>query len=342
MKNKFLFSFVVLISALLIFSCEDRLNIKSNLKEIEKGIYRTNDTLAFEYTDKNENINSIKVLINEKEIKGTQAVLDSTLVNLGINYITVVFNYSDNKEKSFERYFTVYSSNQEKKGTYIILEELPHDDKLFTQGLEIHNGILYESAGQYGESKIITRNLNSTKELLSSANDSKIFAEGLTIFNDKVYQLSWKSNTVFVYSLDLKLQEELPYPAQLREGWGICNDGTNFYVSSEEKNPNLTILDSNFKYIKSIPVVGYDKLYLKMNELEFANGKIYANIWQENIIIVIEPKTGEVIETYDFSELVNKNKTNIEGVLNGIAHVKDNQFLVTGKNWKTIYKVILD
>ena len=325
-------------------SCkEGTLAYKSNLDKIEKNEFYLNKLFDVKIFEENQTINSIKVSINDKEIKGTSIKLDSTIVNYGRNFLNVSINYADNKVLTIDRIFTVYSSTPEVKSTYKILQETVHDGAIFTQGFEEENGIIFESAGQKGESRVIKHILGSKKPIQEHLNENDVFGEGLTILNGKVYQLTWQNKKALIYNAsDLKLEKELSYPTELKEGWGICNDGTNFFATGDSTAGCLYNLTPDFKLIKILPIVGNKKIYYQANELEFANGKIYANIWKENIIIVINPKTGQVTNYYDLSEIASKNQTDQENVLNGIAHLSGNTFLITGKNWTKTYKVELN
>lgn len=326
-----------------LFSCKDeKLEFTSNIEKIENNPHYFGETFTVDITDSNLEINSIQLKINDKEVNGKEVFLDSLKANYGTNYLSVVINYNDNKTQTYDYQFSVFSSIKETKKSYKILEELPHDSSIFTQGFEVENGMIYEGAGQRGESKVMKYPLNSTKIISETKNSDDIFGEGITILNGKLYQLTWEENKVLVYNAStLKLDKELPYPTELKEGWGICNDGKHLFVTGDSTAGSLYKLDENFKFLKVLPIVGNSKIYFKANELEFANGKIYANIWEENIIIEINPKTGQVINYYDFTEIVDKNKTSRETVLNGIAHISENTFLITGKNWSKMYKVEL-
>lgn len=326
-----------------LFSCKDeRLKFKSNIEQIETNPHYFGETFVVDISDANLNINSINLKINDKEIKGKEVFLDTLKANYGTNYLSVLINYEDNKTQTYDYQFSVFSSIKETKKNYKILEELPHDGSVFTQGFEIENGSIYEGSGQEGESKVMKYPLNSTKIISETKNSNDVFGEGITILNRKLYQLTWKNQKAFVYdATTLKLEKELPYPMELKEGWGICNDGKHLFVTGDSTAGSLYQLDENFKLIKMLPIVGNNKIYFKANELEYANGKIYSNIWEENIIIEINPKTGQVTNYYDFSEIVEKNKTSRESVLNGIAHISANTFLITGKNWSKMYKVEL-
>jgi glutamine cyclotransferase len=341
LKNYLKFALIVL--GCIIYSCKDeKLEFTSNIEKIESNPHYFGETFVVEISDANLKINSINLKINDKKIQGKEVSLDSLIANYGTNYLSVLINYEDNKTQTYDYQFSVFSSIKETKKSFKILEELPHDGSIFTQGFEIENGMVYEGSGQEGESKVMKYALNSTKIISETKNSDDVFGEGITILRGKLYQLTWKNKKAFVYDAStLKLEKELSYPMELKEGWGICNDGKYLFVTGDSTAGSLYQLDENFKLLKILPIVGNNKIYFKANELEFANGKIYANIWEEDIIIEINPKTGQATNYYDFSEIVAKNKTSRESVLNGIAHISGNTFLITGKNWNKMYKVEL-
>ena len=159
------------------------------------------------------------------------------------------------------------------------------------------------------------------------------------IIGDKVYQLTWKSKKGYIYDKSsLKLLSEFAYPNVLGEGWGLTYDGKNLIASDGSKL--LYFLDPNepSKVIKYIAVAGSTQAYDQLNELEYHNGFIYANVWQKPIILKINPANGEVVGTFDFTEITRQNTKGSDDVLNGIAFKGENM-LVTGKNWPKIYEV---
>lgn len=343
MKRLFNVEILFIILMFGLSSCKDKpFSFNSNLDEIESMFFYLSDSLNLNISSSTHKINSIEVLINDIPINFSKKIpLDSTYCLLGINFLFLKINHSDGKQYSMKRIFKIYSSTEEKLRAYKVLQKIPHNQFHFTQGFEVYHSMIYEGVGQYGQSKIIKYTLSDFKLIKEIKNSDDVFGEGITVFHNKIYQLTWRNKKVFIYDLDLNFIREIPYPPQLKEGWGICNDGKQMYISSEERNTNLIVVDQNFKFLKSIPIVGNNKIYFSANELEFSNGKIYANIWKQNIIIVIDPKTGKVTDYYDFTELVNENQIDEESVLNGIAYLSGNIFLIGGKNWKFFYKVEL-
>lgn len=218
------------------------------------------------------------------------------------------------------------------KGTW------PHDTEAFTQGLVVHNGLLFEGTGQEGKSWIgivdVKTGVPDKKIIL----ENKYFGEGITILNNKIYQLTYTTKVGFVY--DLKTFKKLrEFKQPLREGWGITHDQVNLIAS--EGSDKLYFLDTlSLQPVRTLSVKDDRGPVTKLNELEYVDGFIYANIWETNWIVKIDPKTGDVVGRIDLSSLAqNAALRNPEAnVLNGIAyHHGTKLFLVTGKNWPSIY-----
>jgi glutamine cyclotransferase len=220
-----------------------------------------------------------------------------------------------------------------------IVRRFPHNESSFTQGLAFSGEQLYEGTGdpnQSGASLVAKVNLNTGEIGQKIGLDATRFGEGITILGDQIFQLTWLNHKCLVYNKEtLELLKEFDYTT---EGWGICTDGKLLYMSdgSERiyvRNPK------NFDIIKTIEVYTNEFAIPRLNELEFVNGLIYANIWTSNEIAVIDPLSGKVLALIDATNLVNEGKGNGE-VLNGIAyHAKSNKMYVTGKFWPTMFEV---
>lgn len=220
-----------------------------------------------------------------------------------------------------------------------IVRRLPHNESSFTQGLAFSGDQLYEGTGdpnQIGASLVAKVNLNTGEIGQKIGLDATRFGEGITILGDQIFQLTWLNHKCLVYNKEtLELLKEFDYST---EGWGICTDGKVLFMSdgSERiyvRNPK------NFDIIKTIEVYTNEFAIPRLNELEFVNGLIYANIWTSNEIAVIDPLSGKVLALIDATNLVNEGKGNGE-VLNGIAfHAKSNKLYMTGKFWPTMFEV---
>lgn len=218
-----------------------------------------------------------------------------------------------------------------------ILRIIPHDTLAFTQGLVFFNNFLFESNGKYGRSSL--RKLNpSTGEIIEFHNlDQNYFGEGLAASNNRFVQLTWQARTAFIYSHSPITEiDTFRYNGQ---GWGLTHDGNQFIMS--DGSGNLTFRDNNFKKRKSISVTLEGLSIRFLNELEYAQNLIYANVLESDSIFAIDPITGNVKKIIDCSELVKKaNPQNPGYVLNGIAYDSTHTtFYCTGKNWKFMFEV---
>ncbi len=221
-----------------------------------------------------------------------------------------------------------------------VLDSHPHDVSAYTQGLFFHNGDLYETTGQYGESSIRKVDLVSGRPINYVSINKKYFVEGSCVLDGKMYVLTWMENVCFVYDIStLKKICELRNP---REGWGITTDGKSLIMS--DGSTKIYYLDPlTFMEQKSIEVTLNGKKINMINELEFIDGKIWANVYTTDTIIIIDPSNGVVEGIVDCRNLLPyaMRRPNTD-VLNGIAwNGKDQSIYLTGKNWPKIFKVNL-
>ncbi|HEX8176447.1 MAG TPA: glutaminyl-peptide cyclotransferase [Pyrinomonadaceae bacterium] len=224
--------------------------------------------------------------------------------------------------------------------TYEIVETYPHDPKAYTQGLIFHDGMLYESTGQYGESSLRRVELKKGKVKKKIDVPGQYFAEGMTILNGKIYQLTWQQSKGFIYDpKEFKLEGEFHYEG---EGWGLTTDGQSLILS--DGTDRLRFLDpATFRVIKTVNVLNNREPLLDINELEYIHGRIYANVWKMDKIACIDPQTGHVIAWIDLSGLrPEESLGNTENVLNGIAYDSTHDRLyVTGKRWPKLFEIRL-
>jgi glutamine cyclotransferase len=222
--------------------------------------------------------------------------------------------------------------------SYTVLNVYPHDETAFTQGLLFHNGVLYESTGLYGNSSIRRVQLETGKILQIHTLSSDYFGEGITLFDNKIIQLTWLEKKGFVYDKDsFDLLQEFSYPTQ---GWGITNDGNRLLMS--DGTSTLFFLDpETFQKIGEIKVQDSGPV-ARLNELEYIKGKVYANIWLEEKIAIIDPHNGQVEGWINLSGIQNSENRNSDNVLNGIAYdAIDDRLFVTGKRWSQIFEIKL-
>lgn len=224
-----------------------------------------------------------------------------------------------------------------------LLNTYPSDKEVFIQGLELNEkGKLLYSSGLYGKSEIGYLSLTSAKREVVEKLPSDYFGEGMTITPYGVWQLSWQEQTAFLRDVQsLQIQRTAHY---LGEGWGLAYDKTDDVLWLSSGSDRLQKFEpKTFDKKGEINVHYLGQPVSQLNELEFANGFIYANIWHTNYVVKISPKTGEVVKIYDFTTLVQTLKlTDPDDVLNGIAHIENNRFYVTGKRFPVIWEVELE
>jgi glutamine cyclotransferase len=222
--------------------------------------------------------------------------------------------------------------------SYTIVHEYPHDTNAFTEGLMFEDGFLYESTGLYGSSTLRRVDLENGTVLQSHALPDAYFGEGITIVNDTIIQLTWENHTGFVYDKhSFKLLREFSY---LTEGWGITYNGSQLIMS--DGTANLYFLDPvTFQKVGQVEVNDTSPVTM-LNELEYINGKVYANVWQQEKIAIINPQTGRVEGWINLSGIENLQNQDVNNVLNGIAYdANGNRLFVTGKRWPQLFEIKL-
>lgn len=221
-----------------------------------------------------------------------------------------------------------------------VLAKFPHDPAAFTQGLLYADGLFYESAGLYGQSTLRKVDPETGAVLLEKRLDAQYFAEGLALLEGKLYQLTWKENTGFIYDpQDFRQLGTFSYPT---EGWGLTTDGSSLILS--DGSATLYFLDPQTLQTTRALQVNLDGAPLdRLNELEYIRGEIYANIWYKDLIARIDPTSGEVVGVIDCGSLRDgEGAPGPNDVLNGIAYdARGDRLYLTGKNWPWIYEVSL-
>jgi glutaminyl-peptide cyclotransferase len=222
--------------------------------------------------------------------------------------------------------------------TYEVVKVYPHDQNAFTQGLFIEKGVLYEGTGLYGKSTLRRVDLETGNVLQMHALSDEFFGEGITVFGDRIIQLTWQSGKGFVYNKSsFELLHEFEYP---NEGWGITHDGSQLIMS--DGTATLYFLDpETFEKVGQIEVNDNGPV-TNLNELEYINGEIYANIWMETKIAIINPQTGQVTAWIDLTGICSQENNGPNSVLNGIAYdAEDDRLFVTGKLWSQLFEIRL-
>lgn len=244
--------------------------------------------------------------------------------------------FSGNQSETHYARIIVLSDITPTPMTYELIAEYPHRESAFTQGLFFIGDTLVESTGQKGASTLSKLNLSSSEVYSSTPLDNRYFGEGSTIWNNKIFYLTWTSQVGFTYDRNLKKTGQFNYT---HEGWGMTTMGDTLVVS--DGTETIHFLDPrDLSEIGSLEVYDHESKIDSINELEFFNGLIYANIWMKNIIITIDPKTGRVMDVIDMSGLEDQFQSNSADVLNGIAYRSNtDQIFVTGKNWPKLFEV---
>jgi len=241
-------------------------------------------------------------------------------------------------QNTVTRFMIIYSDLVPKKYGYKVIHTFPHNRDAFTQGLVYDKGVLYEGTGQETGSTLREVALETGKVIRQLNLDDSLFGEGITLYHDRIYQVTWKNKIGFVYNKsDFKLINKIYYQT---EGWGLTNiddkivmsDGTNILYFFE---PEM------FTIVKRIEVYDNEKKVDQLNEIEYINGEIWANIWMTDLIARIDPVSGKVLAYIDLKGILPKSDRDAEtDVLNGIAY--DNQgkrIFVTGKRWPKLFEI---
>lgn len=271
--------------------------------------------------------------------KPVSASVDLNNFKLG-NHQIVAKVYHDGQAQTVNYNVVILNDAAPKVYTFNIINEYPHDITSYTQGLEFHDGVLYESTGQYGKSKLRKLDYKTGNVLKNIDLSNSYFGEGLTIINNNIYQLTWQEGQGFVYNLNTFEKTGSFKYGKSKEGWGMCNDGTRIFKSDgTEKiwllNPETLVEESHIEaYTNKSRIVG-------INEMEWIDGKIFANRYQLDGVAIINPENGAIDGVIDFRALkkkVTQHKT--LDVLNGIAYNPETKTIfVTGKHWDKLFEV---
>ena len=342
-----LFAFIVL--GVISTSCKEDENALKNLFSIEnstiKPILKLEESIDLVLQNKEKKtIDSVIYYINDIKIgsvKGNQK-LPFSLSNQKLgNQIIKALVYFEGKNIDITTGFSIFASFEPKILSFKILNTYPHDINAYTQGFEFYNGILLEGTGQYKESTLRKTDYKTGKVIEQIKLEEKYFGEGITVLNDKIYQLTWQEKTGFIYDAKtLKLEKTFSFET---EGWGITNDGEKIYMS--DGSEKIYILNP-----ETLKVEDYINVYTNgakieaVNEMEWINGKIWANIYQKDAIAVINPKTGAVENVINCGELRSKVTQHQElDAFNGIAYnTVTKTYFVTGKNWDKTFEIVVE
>jgi glutamine cyclotransferase len=342
-----LFAFIVL--SVISNSCKDDENALKNLFSIEnatlKPILKLEESVDLVLQNKeNKNIDSVIYYINDIKVgavKGNEK-LPFALKNQKLGNQTIkALVYFEGKSIDISSGFSIYASTEPKILNYKIIKTYPHDINAYTQGFEFYNGVLLEGTGQYSESTLRKTDYKTGKVTEQIKLEDKYFGEGITVLKDKLYQLTWKEKKGFVYdAISFKLEKTFSFET---EGWGITNDGEKLYMSDGTEKIYI-INPETFKVEDFINVYTNGAKIESINEMEWINGRIWANIYQKDAIAVINPKTGAVENVINCADLKTKVTQHPElDAFNGIAYNSSTKtYFVTGKNWDKTFEIVIE
>ncbi|WP_405562529.1 glutaminyl-peptide cyclotransferase [Polaribacter sp. Asnod6-C07] len=338
-------AFVTLLLSFFLFTSCDK-DYKFTLNVTKKNTIKDKITINLK-EENNQQVNSVQFFVNGKEISsdGNSLTLNAADFGVGKHSVSTLAFYPG-KTKKLNNSFEIFADKKPVLYNFEIVNSYPHDTNAFTQGLEYSNGFLYETTGRRGQSTLRKVDIKSGKVLQKIDLDKQFFGEGMTIVNDKVYWLTWEAKKGFVYDLKtFKQESEFKYNKS-KEGWGLTHNDREF-IKSDGSN-KIWFLDLETLNEKRAIQAYTNKLSLKkLNELEWVNGKIYANYWQKPLIAIINPKNGVVDGIINLKGLVKEmEKTqklkDQDDVLNGIAYdAANDKLFVTGKNWGKLFEIKL-
>ncbi len=334
--NKYI-SLVAILLVLFFNSCGSKYKLELH----SPNTIQVNNLLKIEVIEKNGNpIDSVRYSLNGKSIENPESIDLSNNI-LGKQSISATV-YFQGKQKILNNTIYFLAPNPPEIFTYKIINTYPHDSKAFTQGFEYHDGFFYESTGQRGKSTLRKVEMETGKVVKKTDIDPKYFAEGMTILKNKIYQLTWQGNVGFIYDLEtFELQKTFDYN-QSKEGWGLTHN--NESLIKTDGTERIWFLDPETLKEKSfIETYTNKEKAEKLNELEFVNGYIYANLWQQNSILIVNPANGAIEGIVNLNGLQSEaGQSGDDNVLNGIAYDHENDRLfVTGKRWNSVFEIEL-
>ncbi|WP_242528092.1 glutaminyl-peptide cyclotransferase [Allomuricauda sp. CAU 1633] len=288
-------------------------------------------------------ISEVHYYMDGQELPLEDGKLVLNVPTLGSKVLTAKFNIED-QPVEIEEKLRLLAPSAPEIYTYDIINTYPHDPTAYTQGLEFNNGMLYESTGKRGASTVRKVNYETGEVLQKIDMENTVFGEGITILNNQLYQLTWQSGMGYVYNPENLEQIKTFTYGESREGWGLCNDGEKLYKS--DGTEKIWFLDpETLQEQGHIETVTNKSIFNKANELEYVNGKIYANVYQKESMMIIDATSGAIEGVVNFGGLKSKVNRGPEwddtnSVLNGVAYNKEKETLfVTGKNWDKLFEV---
>ncbi|MEG0795864.1 MAG: glutaminyl-peptide cyclotransferase [Odoribacter sp.] len=310
-------------------------------------LYSYNEDISIHFESKDRfPIDSAIIYINGQKIAGSEKNVETFVYRLpegktGNTAIKVIAYHPENKRGIATTIIRLKPDKAPILYNYDVIKTYPHDPKAYTQGLIYRDGFIYEGTGQYGESSIRKSDIQTGKILSILNIDNQLFGEGITIYKDKIYQITWRSRKGFIYDLKtFTLESTFQYNS---EGWGITTAGDELLMS-DGSNKLYHITPTTFNITQEIEVYDNNGEVNQLNELEYVDGLIWANVWLTNRIVAIDPTTGAVKAELDLSNLLSpadKAQTDDkDDVLNGIAwNPEKKTFYLTGKRWPKMFEI---
>jgi glutaminyl-peptide cyclotransferase len=294
--------------------------------------------------EKNNSPDSVKIWFDSqlitilKSMPWEFTVSSTSVKETGRKSVKVVAYKAKRKPQTITRFIVVYSDSKPKRNGYKVIHSFPHDIGAFTQGLVYENGIFLEGTGQPGSSNLRKVDPETGKVIFQVNLESPLFGEGIAICGEKIFQLTWQDKVGFVY--DKSTFKQIGKIYYQTEGWGltaiedklVMSDGSNIIYF---RDPD------QFGVISKIEVYDNEKKVDKLNELEYIDGEIWANIWETDLIARIDPLSGKVIAYIDLRGIISDSETDIKAnFLNGIAYDREGKrIFVTGKNWPKLFEI---
>ncbi|WP_343589024.1 glutaminyl-peptide cyclotransferase [Flavobacterium sp.] len=291
---------------------------------------------------KSKEIDSIAYFVNDKRVGGTKGTENFRFElidqKLGYQYLKAKVYFGGDSSDATKR-IEVVSDIEPKLLKYKIVNTFPHDTTAFTEGLEFHDGRLFESTGQKGDSYFREVDYKTGKVIKQVDLPKEYFGEGITFFGGKIYQLTWQEKTGYIYDAKtFKLEKTFKYDKDI-EGWGMTHDDK--YIYHSDGTEKIWKMDPvTQKLIDYINVYSGSSKIKAINELELIDGKFYANVWQKDAIAVVNPESGAVEKILNLSDLRKSLKAKNAEVLNGIAYNPATKTIfVTGKYWDKMFEI---
>ena len=316
------------------------IQLEGNKKKIQNG-----QEIGIAIKNKKDlQINSVAYSLDNEALALNNGKITLESKTLGNKLIEATINYEDGASIEISKKVQLLSASSPDIYTYEILNTYPHDPSAYTQGLEFANDTLYESTGKRGASTLRKVDFRTGEVLQKVDLDKTVFGEGLTVLNNKLYMLTWQSGLGYVYNpSNLEKISNFSY-GESREGWGLCNDGEKIFKSDGTERI-WHLAPSSLQETGYIETVTNKSIFNKANELEYVDGKIYANVYQKESMMIIDATSGAIEGVINFGGLksqVNKGPEwdDVNSVLNGVAYHKERgTFFVTGKNWDKLFEV---